>query len=124
MSLHQLGLSGSGKKQRAIDEKAIVKYLRGEVSLAAALKVDGKTTEGLRRQAHALYEAGRWQQCIDVLHGLAAIGDVDALDPLLMAGAYGELGNTKAAELCAQMGESMLAKLGGLLDAIEQGKTE
>ncbi|MCK6548586.1 hypothetical protein L6R52_22250 [Myxococcota bacterium] len=124
MSIHQLNLRAPEKKARAIDEKVIAKYLRGEASLLDALKVDEKSTSALRRQAHALYEAGKWQQCIDVLLGLAAIGDVDAFDPLLLAGAYTELGDADAAEKCMKAGERMLQKLSDLLGTIESGKAE
>lgn len=117
MSMHRLGLIGSEKKQRKVDVKVLTRFFEGKIRLDEALELDSKAAAGLRRQAHALYESGKWQQCIDVILGLAAVGDVDPFDPLLMAGAYTELGNAEAARLCTEMGEKMLETLDGLLRA-------
>jgi hypothetical protein len=95
------------------------RYLRGEVALGEALSLDRDACDALRKQAHALYEACRWQQCIDVILGLAAVGDVDPFDPLLLAGAYAELGDHHSASLCTQAAETMLAELVVLLDRAE-----
>lgn len=122
MSLHRLGLVASEKKQKKVEVEALIRYLEGKASLSEGLGLDAHATEGLRRQAHALYAAGKWQQSIDILQGLAALGDVDPFDPLLMAGAYHELGDPRAAELCAKMGDAMMAALGAKLDDLAKEK--
>jgi hypothetical protein len=123
MSIHQLNLHGSEKKQKEVDPFLVRRFISGEIALEAALKLDREALDSLRRQAHALYEAGKWQACIDVLTGLSALGDVDAFDPLLMAGAYMELGNSEAAARCTEIGGQMLATLTSVLEKIEQGKS-
>src|SRR5438874_1443013 len=111
MSKHRVQLHGSKKKSKDVDPFAIARFMKGEATLVEALKLDEQTFDGLRRQAHALFDAGKWQQCIDVVRGLAALGDVDPFDPFLLAGSYRALGDDDAARIAEEVGERMLVEL-------------
>jgi hypothetical protein len=111
MSKHRVGLTSSGGKKR-VDEKSQRAYLDGDVPLAAGLGVTPAMALDLRRQALALYQMRRWQQCIDVLRGLAALGQVHPADVLMMAGSLEALGKKEQAHVLNVHADRLLASMG------------
>ena len=111
MSKHRVRLTSSGDKKR-VDEKSKSAYLDGDVSLAVGLGVTPAMAQDLRRQALALFETRRWQQCIDVLRGLAALGQVHPADILMMAGSLEAIGKKEQAHVLHVHADRMLAALG------------
>lgn len=112
MAIHQADLHGSKRDQAKIDRDAMRSFLSGEGDLADGLAIDLGVIDGLRRQALALHDAGKWQRCIDVVLALVAMGSVHPADPFLLARCYRELGMTEAAEQCASHAERLMKALG------------
>jgi hypothetical protein len=110
MAKQQLGLAGSEKARTSVDPLRAERFIRGELEIADALGLDG--ADDLRRQAVALYGSGRFDACIEVVLGLAALGNVHPVDPLLLARCYTALGDVANAELCADHYERMMRALG------------
>ncbi len=111
MSKHRVRLTSSGDRKR-VDEKSKRAYLDGDEPLAHGLGVTPAMALDLRRQALALYQTRRWQQCIDVLRGLAALGQVHPADVLMMAGSLEALGKKEQAHVLHVHADRLLASLG------------
>jgi hypothetical protein len=111
MSKQQIGLAGSEKVRTSVDPLRAERFLRGEIELAEALGLEDANE--LRRQAVALYGGGKYDACIEVVLGLAALGNVHPVDPLLLARCYTALGDVANAELCTDHYERMMRALGG-----------
>lgn len=109
MSKQQLELAGSLKAKTKTNKKLVDRLLEGKANLQTALGVDEAQVEKLRRQAIALYEAGKWQACIDVVLGVSALGSVHPLDALLLARSYRALGDAVKALACERHFEGLMA---------------
>jgi hypothetical protein len=112
MPIHQADLHGSKKDQERVDPLKVEKFLAGECDLVEALGIDDEMLDGLRRQALALYQAGKWERCIKVVLGLVALGSVHPADPVLLARSYEKLGMHDAAAQCDLHAERMMKELG------------
>ena len=108
MSKQQLDLAGFKKAREKVDDKAIDKFFNGETDLAGALGLDSEAIDKMRRQAVALYGAGKWDACVKLVLGVVALGSVHPADALLLAKCYTELGNRNAAEQCTAHYEQMM----------------
>jgi len=102
MSRQQLGLMSGKAKREAVDQGKIDGLVRGDTDLREALSLSDEVITGLRRQAVALAETGKWQACIDVILGLSALGNVHPADPPLLARCYDALGQPENAHACLE----------------------
>lgn len=99
MSKQQLELAGSLKAKTKTNPKAVSRLLDGRATFPEALGVSDAQIEGLRRQAIAMYEAGKPQACVDIVLGVTALGSVHPLDALLLSRCYRSLGRTTDADV-------------------------
>jgi hypothetical protein len=88
-------------------------FIEGRSELSEALALSDETATDLRRQAIALHQAGKFEACIDVVLGLAALGNVHPVDPLLLARCYTAVGDVRNAEICTEHYERMTKARGG-----------
>ncbi|MBI5511951.1 MAG: hypothetical protein HY903_24605 [Deltaproteobacteria bacterium] len=121
MPIPQLTLHGSEKQRQTVDQTRVDACLQGDQTLTAALGLGAEFFAGMRRQAWALHDTGKHQRAIDIILGLAALGNVEPGDPALLALCYHGLGNESAADLCAAEAETLKAALALELQA--QGET-
>lgn len=112
MAIHQANLHGSKRDQERTDEKAMRAFLAGEVDLAEGLGVDRELIEGLRRQAVALFETGKWDRCVQVVLGVVALGSVHPADAIMLSRCYDRLGRPAAADACRDHAERMMSAMG------------
>ncbi|MCK6548588.1 CDC27 family protein [Myxococcota bacterium] len=112
MPIHQADIHGFKKAQDKVDEKVIDRFFDGDCDLAEALGVSDELIDGMRRQALALYESGKYQNAVQVVLGLVAMGRVHPADPLLLARCYEKLGKLEAAAECNAHGERLLSAMG------------
>jgi hypothetical protein len=77
-------------------------------SLAAALGVTPSLRAQLREGAHRLFEERRFEQCVDVVLGLQALGDYEASDALLLEQCFRLLGQHELAERCRIYAEQVV----------------
>lgn len=111
MSKHRVRLTAKQPPSK-VDEDKKRALLDGEVSLMEGLGVTPAMARDLRRQALALFQTRRWQQCVDVLAGLAALGQVHPADAIMLAECARELGKPDQARalhlhadlLCEELG--------------------
>ena len=111
MSKHQVGLHRGRKSRGGVVEQRVEAYRRGQSSLRDALGVPEHVLGELRDQAHALFGAGKWQRCIDVLLGLEALGNVKPLDPLMLSRCFDELMDADRASMYAKIADGVLSQL-------------
>jgi hypothetical protein len=111
MTKHQLRLHGSKKNRAAVDDKRIDEFLEGRTTLREAIKVTPEHLADLRAQAHAFYDAAKWERCIDVVLALAALDDIEPFDAVIIARAYTELGDEENAAIWGSSAERMLTDL-------------
>lgn len=112
MPIHQADLHGSKRDQEKVDPKAVDAFFSGECDLADGLGVGDELISGLRRQALALYESGRFDRAIKVVLGVVALGRIHPADPLLLARCYDKLGNIAAARECEDHANRMMQAMG------------
>jgi hypothetical protein len=112
MAIHQADLAGSRRDRERVNPAAMAGYLQGEADLSDGLDLSPELVDSLRRQAHALMTAGRWQRCIDVTLALVAMGSVHPADPLMLAHCYRALGMPEAADQCQAHGDRMMQAMG------------
>ena len=120
MSKHRLKVAGSKKVAERVDAKAAEKLLTGRAGLADALGLGDAELEEMRRQAIALFSAGKWRQCIDVCSGVTALGSVHPVDAFMMAGSYEALGDHESARTLETHFGTMM-KEAGLGDRLAGG---
>lgn len=110
MSRHQLHLQGPGFSgpAPAIDVEAL-KARR--ISIFDAIGATEKNVEELRAQARALYEGGKWERCLEVVLGIAALGKLSLMDAVMMPRCYRELGDHASAQVIGAMVEDALIEL-------------
>ena|SRR5687767_12516765 len=108
VSKQQIKLSGSEKVRTWVDELRAERFIEGRIDLTEALDLSDDTARDLRRQAIALHQAGKFEACIEVVLGLAALGSVHPVDPLLLARCYTALGDVRNAEICTEHYERMM----------------
>ena len=121
MAIHQADLASSRRDRERVNVAAMTGYLEGEADLSDGLDLSPELVHSLRRQAHALMTAGRWQRCIDVVLALVAMGSVHPADPLMLAHCYRALGMAAAAEQCQAHGDRMMQAMGlELPEALEE----
>ncbi len=113
MSNQQIKLSGSEKARTRVDPQSVQRFTDGQIELMEALGLGDDSARDLRRQAIALFGAGKLTACIDVLLGLAALGSVHPVDPLMLSRCYAALGEVDNAALCAEHYERMMKAIGG-----------
>lgn len=104
---------------RSAAAENLAPLLAGDRSLAEHLGLEAGALGGLRAQAAALYEAGKWERLVGVLHGLISLGDVEPWDAVMLARAYDELGDGGSAALAARVAEEMLGALEAALAEAE-----
>jgi hypothetical protein len=109
MTKQQIGLAGSEKARTWVDPLLAERFVAGEIGIQEALGFHDVTE--LRRQAVALYSGGKYDACIEVVLGLAALGNVHPVDPLLLARCYTALGDVQNARLCTEHYERMMSAL-------------
>lgn len=109
MSKQQLELAGSLKAKTKKNQKAVDRLMDGRASFPDALGVTEAQIEGLRRQAIALHEAGKAQECVDIILGVTALGSVHPLDALLLARSYRALGRGAEADACEKHYAELMA---------------
>ncbi len=112
MPIHQADIHGSKKEQDWVDLLKVERFVKGEIDLATGLGIDDDFLQGLRRQALALYQSGKWERCIKVVLGIVALGSVHPADPVLLARSYEKLGMLEAAAECDRHAERMMSALG------------
>ena len=105
-------LSGSEKIRTRVDEAKAEKFIEGRIDLSDALELSEDFAKDLRRQAIALHQAGKFEACIDVVLGLAALGSVHPVDPLLLARCYTAIGDVRNAEICSEHYQRMMNAAG------------
>jgi hypothetical protein len=106
-------LSGSEKIRTWVDELEAERFIQGKIELTEALHLGDEAARDLRRQAIALYQAGKLEACIDVVLGLAALGSVHPIDPLLLARCYTAMGDVTNAEICTEHYHRLAKAFGG-----------
>lgn len=112
MTLHRADLAASKKAREKTDPLAVSSFLRGERDLAGALNLTDEQLQGLRRQALALFEAGRVERAIDVINGLIALGRIHPLDAILLSRCYEKLGREEEARAFAAHAERIMREMG------------
>ncbi len=113
MAIHQIGLLSS--KQGAIgrvNTGPLLDYVRLGGDLAEAIGLTEEVEQGLRRQALALLQSQRYPRALAVLQGLAALGNVHSVDPIIAARASQALGRSQAAAIYFQHAEKLLLSQG------------
>jgi hypothetical protein len=111
MSKHQLNIHGDKKRGLTVDRKQVKAYLKGEIGLVEALGLEPNDLAALRRQADALFSAKTWEACLEVLSGLQVLGNVELLDPMIMAECHRQLGHDAEAMMCEDVGRGLLVDL-------------
>ncbi len=119
MSRHQLHLQGPGASgpAPAIDLEALKAQ---QISIFDAIGATDQNLEELRAQARALYEGGKWERCLEVVLGIAALGKLSLTDALMMPRCYRELGDHSSAIVVDRLVEEALVELDAELG--RQGK--
>jgi hypothetical protein len=115
MPIPQLSVHGHKARREDVDLVAVERYTNGEIDLRSALGLTPDLLDSLRRQAHALCKAGKWQACIDVVHALAALGDMDHSDPMLLALCHQALGDPRSAESCLRLAGEILETMNAVV---------
>jgi hypothetical protein len=121
MAIHRADLHGSKKAHERVDELAVERFIKGECDLVDGLGIDDDVLQGLRRQALALYESGKFERCIKVVLGVVALGSVHPADPVLLARAYEKLGMHEAAAECDRHAERIMSALGIEVPSVAAG---
>jgi hypothetical protein len=103
---------GRTAKPSSVDSEKVAQAIEGALDLRTALGVEPEVVEGLRRQARALCEVGKWQKCLEVMLGLAALDDLLPPDLVVMALAYEGLGD-------AELSAKLIAEAEGLMAAAD-----
>ena len=119
MSRHQLHLQGPGASgpAPAIDLEA---RKAPPIPTFDATGAADQNLEELRAQARALYEGGKWERCLEVVLGIAALGKLSLTDALMMPRCYRELGDHSSAIVVDRLVEEALVELDAELG--RQGK--
>jgi hypothetical protein len=112
MPIHQAELAGRKSDRTRNDPEAEAAYLRGESTLGRALGVGDEMFAAIRRQARALFDAGRFERARDVLLGISALGRVHPADLELLAGCYRALGDHENADQVAAHAKELSSLLG------------
>lgn len=94
--------------------KALAAALAG-APLEQALEVAPRHVAAVRRQAEALYEAGKWAECVTALEVLALLGDVQPLDALMRARCHARLGQEDLALKWSEIAQKTLGELDSAL---------
>jgi hypothetical protein len=122
MSRDQLHLRRTRKKpNEKVRWRALETFSPGTTKLKHGLGLDEAAIDKLRARAEALYHAGKWYECVEVLEGLGALGDVGPFDALMLSRAYDELGDPERASAYAKLAEEMLTVLDTLVREIRTG---
>jgi len=101
----------------ALDLPAALAAALEGAPLTEALDLRPEHVATVRRQAEALYDAGKWAPCITALEVLTLLGDVRPFDALMRARAHAELGQPDLAERWREAAQRSLAALDAALDA-------
>jgi hypothetical protein len=111
VSRQRLSLHGSRRTREDVRTLLIERCRTGRATLAETLAIDSTMMKALRAQGYALYRAGKWQRCADVVLGLVALGDLEPWDPVILSRCFDELGDPDRAAICAKVAEVILAEL-------------
>jgi hypothetical protein len=97
-----------------IDGSRIGRWLDGEVGMGEALGLS-IDAEALRRQAAALYAAGKWSECIVAVDAATTAGGQGPYDALMLCRCYDEIGEPGIAEAWASVANESLAAIDRVL---------
>jgi hypothetical protein len=112
VSLHQARLWADPPSSNAVEPDAVEAYRAGEIDLADALAVAPATIRGLRLQAIAFLEAGKWSAARDVALALFALGRIHPIDAFVLAAALAHLGDERSERAARAHRDRLLAALG------------
>ena len=79
--------------------------------LMGALDLSPRHVAAVRRQAEALYEAGKWTDCVTALEVLVHLGDVGPFDALMRARCHARLGQADLARRWGDVAKKTLGEL-------------
>ena len=91
--------------------------IQGE-SLGAVLNVSPEAREALRDRALQLYVERRFDDCLVVLRGLAALGDVHPADAMLMSRCLALTGDKELARAAADSASRLLEGMGLIIPEV------
>ena len=91
--------------------------IQGE-SLGAVLNVSREAREALRDRALQLYVERRFEDCITVLRGLAALGDVHPADAMLLSRCLALTGDKELARAAADSASRLLEGMGLIIPEV------
>ncbi len=111
MSKQQLNLAGFGKKRSQVNKKTLDQFFQGKLDLPEALGLTENNLEEMRRQAIAFHGAGKYQECVDLVLGISALGSIHPVDAKLLSLCYAELGQKDAADSCQLHFEEMMRQV-------------
>jgi hypothetical protein len=116
VSKQRLDLLGTRRRDEVhLDASALEATVRGERALADALGITPEDVSGLRSQARALFDSGKWDRASAVLQGIVALGCSEPEDLVLIAACCERLGDRDGMQTWGIAATEALRRLDALI---------